>query len=804
MGIDHNLDLIKSDKHDSTQTYLELNFDRGLAPTITKPTRVTKTSATLMDNIFCSIEMLDYYESQVLLTDMSDHFACLLFRRSVETNESRTIRKRKLNENTIKKIKNDLKDKELNVTNGSVNFEFDRFHSQLLDSLNKYAPEREVVIRRNKVKSPWITRGLERSMKKCNKKYCNYLRDRTNDMKLNDYKEYRTMLNRVKRRARREYYSKLCTELRNDGRKLWKVINNISHRNNDKTSIIEEIKSDKFTLTKGNAISNCFAEYFSGVGRNCFSKIGKPKKSTDWYLNQIPRNEKSLFMTPITPMEVDRLIINLPNKTSSGYDDISNILLKELRHLIKHPLAELFNRSISEGIFPDAMKLSDTVPLYKSKERTLTTNYRPVSLLITLSKLLEKTVHSRVYEFLEHTQQLYASQYGFRKKHSCETAIAELVAEIVKNMEEKKYTLGVFLDLSKAFDTLSHEVLLKKLERYGIRGCPLMWFESYLRNRQLRVKCNTLNGLHYSDYYEVDYGTPQGSCLGPLLFLIFNNDLHRHLTLLRCILFADDTTLFKGHKNIRYLKWCVENEMTEVEDWFKANGLTLNLSKTECVLFGATNQLCKETIQEIKLGELLVKVKDKIKFLGMWLDKELKFLYHTSQLVLKLKRNQHLLRLSQNTLNEHSKRLIYCAYIQSHIQYGLVVWGPLCNKENLEKIRRLQENNAKLVNKSKVLQDLKLLTIDQLIVQELCKLGKRFLDNSLPGPIMRNMTTDTTNESLIKKHPYGTRNKRIPNTPKVRSAHYQKSYLVRSWQEFQKLPSTLKEVQNLDMLKKNH
>ena len=115
-------------------------------------------------------------------------------------------------------------------------------------------------------------------------------------------------------------------------------------------------------------------------------------------------------------------------------------------------------------------------------------------------------------------------------------------------------------------------------------------------------------------------------------------------------------------------------------------------------------------------------------------------------------RNQHLLRLSQNTLNEHSKRSIYCAHIQSHIQYGLVVWGPLCNKENLEKIRKLQETNAKLVNKLKGLQDLKLLTIDQLIVQELCKIGKRFLDNSLPGPIMRNMTTDATNESLIKTH----------------------------------------------------
>ena len=507
-------------------------------------------------------------------------------------------------------------------------------------------------------------------------------------------------------------------------------------------------------------------------------------------------------MKPITEGEVDRLIRNLPNKNSSGYDDLSNILLKELHHLITQPLTDLFNRSISEGIFPEAMKLADTVPLYKSKDRTLTTNYRPVSLLITISKLLEKAVHSRVYDFMEQTNQMYPSQYGFRKKHSCETAISELVAEIVKNMDEKKYTLGIFLDLSKAFDTLSHDVLLKKLERYRIRGYPLLWFESYLRDRKLRTKCNTVNGLKYSDYYDVEYGTPQGSCLGPLLFLIFNNDLHLHLTLLKCILFADDTTLFKGHKNIRYLKWCVENEMTEVEDWFRANGLTLNLNKTECVLFGTTNLLRQDTIKEIKLGDLLVKVCDKVKFLGMWLDKELKFLYHTGQLVLKLKRNQHMLRLSHNTLNEHSKRMIYSAHIQSHIQYGLAVWGPICNKENLEKIRALQIANAKLINKHKSMKDLKVLTIDQLLVLELCKISKRFLDHELPEPIMRNMNTNATRDSLVKNHPYGTRYKHIPNVPKANTAHYQKSYLVKSWQELSKLPIYLKEIKNLKLFKK--
>ena len=278
LGIDHNLDLIKSDRHEPTQTYLELNFDRGLTPTISKPTRVTKTSATLIDNIFCSVNMIDYYESHILLSDISDHFPCLLLRGGMDYEETRTIKRRNLNSKTIKRIKSDLECKNLSITNNTIDCEFNKFHTQLLDALNKHAPEREIVKRRNKVKSPWITRGLERSMKKCNKKYCTYLQDRTNHTKLNDYKTYRNNLKKVKRKARRDYYSKLCVELKNDSRKLWRVINNISKRCNDKSSMIEEIKSDKFMLTNGNAISNCFAKYFSEVGRNCFSKISKPKK----------------------------------------------------------------------------------------------------------------------------------------------------------------------------------------------------------------------------------------------------------------------------------------------------------------------------------------------------------------------------------------------------------------------------------------------------------------------------------------------------------------------------------------------
>ena len=252
------------------------------------------------------------------------------------------------------------------------------------------------------------------------------------------------------------------------------------------------------------------------------------------------------------------------------------------------------------------MKYADVVPLYKSKEHYLTTNYRPISLLITISKLLEKVMYTRTYNFLISTHQLYAGQYGFRKQHSCENAICELVSEIIKNQEQKRPTVGIFLDLSKAFDTLSHNILVQKLNKYGLRGKSSDWFTSYLTGRQLRAKCNTEHDERnqYSDYFPIEYGIPQGSCLGPLLFLIFTNDFYLCIENGSCLLFADDTLLYYSHNNIRFLKWNIEQDISRIMDWFRANKLTLNINKTECIYFN--NKQISSTF-EINIGDITIK-----------------------------------------------------------------------------------------------------------------------------------------------------------------------------------------------------
>ena len=217
-------------------------------------------------------------------------------------------------------------------------------------------------------------------------------------------------------------------------------------------------------------------------------------------------------MNPTDVCEVKKIVAKLPSKRSSGHDNISSILLKDIVASIADVLCVIFNKSLRLGEFPSTMKLAEVVPLYKGKEHYLETNYRPISLLTTISKVLEKIVHQRIYSFLQNTGQLYENQYGFREAHSCEHPIGKVVNGIVKSLEHKETSVCVLLDLSKAFDTIEHTIMLEKLALYGIRGNALSWFKSYLSNRSLRVKCRTISSTttQTSREYSVEYGTPQG------------------------------------------------------------------------------------------------------------------------------------------------------------------------------------------------------------------------------------------------------------------------------------------------------
>lgn len=795
VGMDHNINLLKHDTHAKTQEFIEIILDLGLIPVITKPTRVTHSSATLIDNLLISESLQHISTSGVLITDLSDHFPCLLTLKefNISRKKCQQVIKRKLNKESLDKIKEDLSSYEWEneLSNLSTNNAFDLFHHKVQSSIDHHAPERMIHLKPKRINKPWISKNLANSIRKCRTLYKNSVIDPQTSSK---YKDYSNTLKRAKRAAKLTYYNNLCNEFRSNSKRLWALINKQIKKTTHKKNIITKIKLDQTEFTQGTEICNAFGRHFSTIGKKFAQKIKKSQHDLDYYCKKIPTNNNSMYMKPTNPEEISNIIGTLANKSSHGYDKISNKLLKELRPVVLTPLVIIFNRSMEEGVFPDAMKIADIVPLHKAKCIEDCNNYRPISLLLTMSKVLEKIIYNRTVTFFDKNKLFYNSQYGFRKNHSCSDAIMELTGEIIKNKENGIHTASVFIDLSKAFDTLDPDILLQKMNKYGIRGLVQDWFRSYLRNRKLRIKCCVDNGqeMSYSDLYEVEYGAPQGSCLGPLLFLIFTNDLCKNLEHCGAILFADDTTVYKGHRSLNYLKWCIETDMANLVDWFRANKLTLNVNKTVMLLFRATDS--NNASEYIKVDNMKLYESECTKFLGVWIDNKLNWKKHTTLLINKIKRNSTLLKNTKALFTKNTLKLIYYAHIYSHLTYGINIWGGMVSKETLNKIQRAQNKCLFLVNNKHdpgVQKNETFLSVANLIRLEHLKLGYRMVKGTLPPKILSLLTTDQNNKSLKKIHCYSTRNKSKLNLPNTKNNNYRKSFLYQTNKEIMLLPQKI-------------
>ena len=810
LGMDHNLDLLKSHLHSNTQEFININYDCDLFPVITKPTRITHTSATLIDNIFLDALLIGNMTNRILVDDISDHLPTVTILEGLDHSPQKKVHitSRDTRQKQLKALKTDLTDRLTSLDlQGNVDKQFEMFHDIILDSLNKHCPIRNRQVSSAKIRrEPWLTSGLIISINKQRKLYQHSVRFDAKETDIIKYKNYRNLLTKLKRTTKIMYYQSKCHEYKNNIKKLWNLVNSCIGKTNDKSTIIDHLKIDNLEIHDSKQIANEFGHYFSKIGKTYADKIKPSKTNISDYLKVIPRNVKSLYLTPTTNSEIIRLINKLPNKKSTGYDGIDNVILKHIKECISPTIATLFNLSMLEGKFPDMMKLAEVVPLYKSKEMHLLNNYRPISLLITISKLLEKIMYARTYSFLQTTGQLFESQYGFRKGHSCEYAISELISVILKNKEANRYTISLFLDLSKAFDSLKHNTLLKKLELYGVRGVALNWYSSYLNSRELRAKCMTSSGdFEVSQKYPVTYGTPQGSCLGPLLFLLFCNDLRLHLTYLSCIQFADDTTLYTSGKNIRLLECEINHDLEIISDWFKANKLTLNADKTACMIF-PPNKNSVNSIR-VKILDQAIPICTQTKFLGLWLDRNLCWDKHLSVTCSKMKQNLGLMRKCKNHLDNRVLRIMYYAHIHSHLSYSILVWGSTTKGSNLKKLQKIQNACIKTMQPNMKLtegfRNLKILTVHELVDLELCKFFFKLMNGMLPPKLTDCMLKDSRGLTLRKCHDYMTRHKSLPNLPRANDTQYKNSFLTRSNKLYTSIPDHIKNVKRLSEFVKN-
>ena len=806
VGLDHNMDLLKTAQHKSTNEFMQNNLDMGLFPTITKPTRITKSSATLIDNIIVSENLCGKYSSNILINDMSDHMPtiCVLESMKASKKDKKVITSRDIRPKNIAALKSHLSSynwTEL-LNSDSLDANFDTFGEILQLELDRCTPvNTRTVSHRALRKEPWVTPSLKRCIEKNKRLYCKTLKNTTNQVEVVNYQEYNKHLKRALRLAKRMYHYDKCEEYKNNTKKLWKVVNEIVGKSNDKSGTVDYLCIDGIKEYGAKKIANQFAKYFSNVGKNFANKIPKPKNSIDLYLKKLQSNHKSLFFEPCTEQEIMKLINSLPLKSSHGHDNISNVMLRTIVNEISHPLSLLINQSLLQGIFPTSMKLAEVVPLFKSKDRYMETNYRPISLLTTMSKVLEKVVYARVYKFLTKTEQISETQYGFRAKHSCEHAVGQLIGTILKNLENNKTTISVLLDLSKAFDTIEHSIMLEKLELYGVRGLPLQWFKSYLSDRVMRVKCRTAcsSGVAISENFPIEFGTPQGSCLGPLIFLIFVNDMSLHVSDVELVQFADDTTLIFGHRNHHYLKYCIERELEHLQDWFYANKLTLNVDKSVYMLFEKNNTTCDIRIsvcnQEIPRCT-------SAKFLGTWLDDKLNWKTHVSKLLSKLKCGLGMMRRSNKFLTANAKRTLYFGQVHSNLSYGISIWGPMLKRGQLHDIFAVQQKCVNLIGGNRPFVKYKIPTVFELVKLEQCKLGYKLCKGLLPAGLRKVMLSDHKSCSTTKTHPYATRSKNIPNRPSAKLNLYRNSFLYSSIQYYSNLSADVRDSPNITIFVK--
>ena len=539
--------------------------------------------------------------------------------------------------------------------------------------------------------SPWITKSLLASVRKKNKLYRQLLRSPNPTREL-QYKSYRNKLTHLIRIAKRHYYDQRFASAKNDLKETWKLINEVINKRKCRPPFPSSFRSDGSILTDPVEIANGFCNYFANVGPNLAAKIPPVNSSFHSFLND--QFNESLILKPTTVEELNGICMSMKSGKAPGYDDISMYVIKNTFEVVSEPLKNIINLSFSKGIFPDKLKLAKVIPVFKGDEPDLFTNYRPISLLPNFSKFFEKVMHNRLVEFANSHDIFYQLQFGFRKNHSTALSLTYLVNKIATSIDQNEITAGVFLDLSKAFDTLDHQILFEKLEHYGVCGLALQWIKSYFSNRTQFVQINDTR----SSEQIIRCGVPQGSILGPLLFILYINDLPKTTRLAECLLFADDTSIFYSNSDPDHVASVMNSELTKISLWMKSNKLSVNIKKTNYVIFKPKQKSVRMSSQ-ISLDSIPLKQVTEVKFLGIYIDEGLTWKSHISYICKKICKSVGIMYRFRFLLSSNTKKSLYYTLIYPYLTYCTTVWSSTY-VTNLNRIFLLQKRAVRAMTNS--------------------------------------------------------------------------------------------------------
>lgn len=694
----------------------------GVPNLIHNPTRITDKSSTAIDLIFTNDRQA---EAGIIETDITDHLTTYI---SLFTKrEALSHRLMPLHDfRSLNYLKDMLKCIKWESVTGCDTIEaFDIFESILHDARDICCPNEQKFNKKVKFNEPWFSRGL-RVSRAHKERLFSKTRHKKGTQNWLKYIEYRRVYNNLCKKAKIEFYFSEFRIHRRNGKKIWETANEVVGRgkSRDEITCLEGCSNDRDVATK-------FNDFFSDIAPSLAKQINPMGRDFKEFLPNV-KSPKMLFKC-VTENQILKILSKMKNKVSFSHDFISNKLLRHVKEEIAKPLSHLVNLSLKLSHVPQSWKRAKVVPVFKSGSKLDPGNYRPISLLPTLSKVMEKVVHHQVINHLNSHKLLFEQQYGFRGGFSCEQLLIKLQNLIFNAKLKKKFAIMVFIDLKKAFDTTAHNILLHKIKHYGL---PVDWFQSYLtgRGQYTNIKCEN------SDDKVIDIGVPQGSILGPLLFLLYINDMP-FATSLISLLYADDTTYFYSHENLGVLVATVNDELKRLEAWFACNYLTLHPGKTRFILVGPGSEdikvmLCGQEVQRV--GE---KYKEKcFKLVGVHLDENLNFKHHINKVHSKVAASLSLISRSKRHLPVKIKCMLYNALVESYLSYCITIWGA--PSVHLRRLEILQKKTIRSITCSgynchtdPLFSRLGILKIKDLYELNLGKLGWGILNKKVPQQV---------------------------------------------------------------------
>ena len=504
-------------------------------------------------------------------------------------------------------------------------------------------------------------------------------------------------------------------------------------------------------------------------------------------------------IAPVSEEYIYKELCNLNPHKSTGIDNIPARFIKDGASELTKPITYIVNLSISSGIVPDQLKTARVKPLFKKNSRLDIGNYRPVSILCIISKILEKSVYNQLESYLVTNNLLYQFQSGFRSAFSTDTCLVHLFDHIKKNTSKGLFTGMIMIDLQKAFDTVDHQILCKKLEILGVKN--VKWFQSYLTGRKQLVN---INGRE-SDYLDIKCGVPQGSILGPLLFLCYVNDMSISINSdCKLLLYADDSTILFSHKNPNFIAEKLGKELESCSKWLVDNKLSLHLGKTECILFGPKRKLKKHKDFNIKCNGHVIYSQSHVKYLGIDIDQNLSGEITANSIIQKVNSRLKFMYRKANCLSMETRKTLTSALIQCHFDYSCSSWFAGVSQLLKNKLQIAQNKTVRFIKsmgpRSSVrkteLSSIGLLNVEHRVKQLRLNHVHKIYYNKCPSYMKEDFL------KVNEHHTYNTRSSQhnfvVPKIKGVEST----TFFYNAIKDWNSLPGHIKETKNLDQFKK--